>query len=330
MLIVPNYQALTEELQKIFDEAARNRIAKQVGMEVFGVTSTDLLDYKYQLLHGVDGVVLVAEGADYPTTSAKQGDSITFTQQTYGRTIVVTKKIRKFWRTTNGNVARQVKTTTETTFDRIDQSMADRLLNGYSTTYTDVFDEVVSNVCPDGLALFSAVHSNSANATTFSNIITEGAVTNPVLSRAAIVETIARGRKFQRPINEGKNILAPVELDTLLVGPDLFDEATRFVESAKLPSSADNDTNKSIAHIKVKLWNRLAATGQGVSGSLFWFMYDSNMVGETLMALFSQKPQFYAPEEQNRSKNWDYTIDTYYVLGNGWPAYIYASDGSKT
>ena len=327
-MITPDYSALTGELQQIFNDAAKNKVAKAVGMTIFGVKSTDLLDYKYQILHGVDGVVLVSEGQDYPTTSGKQGDSITFTQLQYGRTITVTKKIRKFWRTANGDVAKQVKTTTETTFDRIDQSMADRLLYGFSTSYTDVFDSSVSAVCPDGLALFSDAHTNNANTTTFSNIIVEGATTNPVLSRAAIVETIATGRKFKRPINEGKNIGSPVELDTLLVGPELYDAAVRFIESAKISGSANNDTNSSIGHIKIKMWSRLAATGQGTDRAAYWYMYDSSMVGETLIALFSQKPQFYAPEEQNRSKNWDYTIDAFYALGNGWPAYIYASNGT--
>ena len=326
-MITPNYAALTGELQKLFDDSARNKIAKQVGMEVYGVKDTDLLDYKYQILHGVDGVVAVAEGQDYPTTSGKEGDTITFTQKTFGRTISVTKKIRKFWRQSNGKVHNQVKTTTETTFDRIDQSMADQVLYGYDTSYTDVYDQTVSNVCPDGLALFSAVHSNAVNSETFSNIIVEDSTSNPTLSRKAIVQTVATGRKFKRPINEGKNILAPVELNTLLVGPDLYDAAVRIIETAKMPGSANNDTNSSISHIKVKLWSRLASTGQGTDRGDYWFMYDSEKVGETLMALFSQKPQMYAPEEQNRSKNWDYTIDTYYVLGNGWPAYIYASTG---
>lgn len=326
----PNYEDLTKEIQKIFDESARNKVAKQVGMTIFGVETTDLLDYKYEILHGVDGVVKVAEGEDYPVTSGKQGDTITFTQQTYGRTIVVTKKMRKFWRAANGKVEKQVKTTTNTTFDRIDQSMADRILFGWDTSYTDVFGETVSNVCPDGLALFSAAHTNAANSTTFSNIITEGVTSNPALSRAAIVETVARGRKFKSPINEGKNIGAPVELDVLLVGPDLFDEAIRLVESDKVAGSDNNDTNKSIAHIKVKMWSRLAATGQGDDRSDYWFMYSSDMVDETLMAFFSQKPQMYAPEEQNRNKNWDYTIDAYYTLGNGWPAYVYGSDGTDS
>ena len=329
-MITPDYTALTGELQKIFNDAAKNRVASNKGMKIFGVKNTELLDYKYQILHGVDGVVPVAEGQDYPTTSGKQGDSITFTQQTFGRTITVTKKIRKFWRTQNGNVASQVKTTTETTFDRIDQAMADRLLYGWDTSFTDVFGEVQSNVCPDGLALFSASHSNSANDTTFSNIITEGGTSNPDLSRAAMVETIARGRKFKRPINEGKNVVAPVEIDTLLVGPELVDLAERIVNSTKIQGSANNDTNGSIGRIKIVQWSRLAASGQGLDADAYWFMYDSSMVGETLMALFSQKPQFYAPEEQNRSKNWDYTIDTYFVLGNGWPAYLYGSKGTNS
>lgn len=326
---VPSYEALTKEIQKIFSTAAKNKIAKQFGMTLFGVKTTELLDYKYQILHGVDGVVPVAESQDYPKTSGKQGDSITFTQQTYGRTIVVSKKIRKFWRTQNGSVASQVKTTTETTFDRIDQSMADRLLNGWGATYTDVFDETQSNVCPDGNPLFYAAHSNAANSTTFSNIITEGATVNPTLSRPALVETIARGRKFKRPINEGKDVVAPVELNCLLVGPDLYDLAIRLVESAKIAGSDNNDTNGSIAHLKVKMWSRLASDGQGVDHSAKWFMYDEGMVGETLMALFSQKPQLDAPDEAYRSKDWEYTIDTYYVLGNGWPAYIYASKGTN-
>jgi hypothetical protein len=39
-----------------------------------------------------------------------------------------------------------VKSATDEAFDKIDQSMSDLLLNGWSTSYTDVYSQVVSAV----------------------------------------------------------------------------------------------------------------------------------------------------------------------------------------
>jgi len=102
---------------------------------------------------------------------------------------------------------------TDDAFDKIDQSYSDVLLNGWATSYTDVYGETVTSVGPDGLALFSASHTNGATATTYSNIIFDGTNTNPALSRAAIVNERAIGRR----VVDVNGIHRPINLDTLVV-----------------------------------------------------------------------------------------------------------------
>jgi len=324
MIQVSDFSALTDDLQSIFNETSKNAIAEMKGPEIFDVKDTSRRTHDHLVLHGMAGIEKVAEGSDLPAITSVQGDTITYTQKRYGGLVSITKDMRMF--DMHDSIESVVKSVAQDAFDKVDQSMADVLLHGYSTSYLDVYGATATATGTDGLALFSASHSNNLNSTTFSNIISDSAGTvNPALSRDAIVTARKTAMVYQDP----NSIVRPIRLDTLLVTPTNEDLAERIVLSNQMSGTGNNDTNPLRGKVTIKVWERLESTGQGASRSNYWFMYDSSKVKDSLKALFAERPSLDAPEQVYVNKNWDYSVDFYYALGLGFPAYIRASQGDN-
>lgn len=323
MITTKDFEALTDDLQSIFNEAAKNKVASMKGNEIFNVFDTDRLTFDHQIIHGISGIQKVAEGEDLPKISTKEGDSITWTQEYYGAIFSVTKKMRKF--DLYNQIKKLPKTLVEDAFDKIDQSFADVLLYGFSASnYVDVYSQSVSAVGPDGLALFSASHTNNINSNTFSNIITSDTV-NPLLSRDAIVAARVQAATHKDP----NGIKRPINLDTLVVAPSNEDLAERILYSELINNSGNNDKNTLKGKVKkLIVWERLEERSDGTDTSAYWFMFDSTKVDESLQALFAERPTLDAPDEVYSNKNWDYSCDFFYAIGRGYPAYIFGSNGT--
>jgi hypothetical protein len=192
------------------------------------------------------GIRKLTEGEDFPKALTNEGDNISWTQQNYGALVAITEKMRRF--DLYNQMETVVRSISEDAFDKIDQSLADRLLGGFATSYTDPYGETVSTLGPDGLALFHAAHTNNVTSKTFRNICLEGATPNPALTRKAIVDTRVSALTHKDP----NNIMRPINLDTLVVGPGLEDTAMRLIGSQYLPGSG----NKIIVFLSY-LWNTI-------------------------------------------------------------------------
>jgi len=327
MIRKTDFPTLTTDVQSIFNEATRSKIAGMEGLKIFDVKETEREVDKHLILHSIGGVEEVADGQDYPRATGAEGDNISYTQAQYGVNVPVTVKMRLF--DLYDEITSVVTTITEEAWDMVDQSLADVLLNGYSTTYTDVYGTTTSGAGPDAASLFASTHDfGGASADTFTNIISDGTNDNPTLSRAAIVNTINVGLKFQDANGKTK----PIHYDTLVFGPDLADLATRITTSDQISNSANWDPNMFVkSRVKnLVLWERLAQTGQGTSTTAFWFMYDSTKVKESLKIKFAKRPSLDAPEEIHSNKDWDYVLNYFYSRGLGFPAYIQGSNGTES
>lgn len=323
-ILTSDFASLTDDLQSIFNEVAKRKVSENVGFSIFNVFDTDRRTYDHLVLHGISGIKKVAEGQDLPKVTGEQGDNITWTQEYFGAEVEVTKAMRKF--DLYNQIEGIVKSISDDAFDKVDQSLADRLINGWSTSYVDVYGATVSALGPDGLELFSASHSNPVTSTTFSNIVSDGTNTNPALSRQAIVYMRAQGLKHKDP----NNLVRPISYDTLIISPELEDLANRICNSEYLPGSANNDRNPLKGKMKVIVWPRLALSSAGTDADAYWFIADSNGLKETLNCLFAERPSLDAPEQAYENKNWGYTIDFFYAIGVGYPAYIAGSKGDNT
>jgi hypothetical protein len=321
-----DYAELTDELQDVFNETSASAIADAIGLQVFDVGETNLLNYEHQILHGVKGIEEVADGANLPKVNSQQGDNITYVQRYFGAIVAITKKLRKFELT--NQMQSLVRSIVDDAWNKIDQSLADILLYGWSSSYTDVYTKIVSGLGADGVVLFNTGHSNDLGSKTFNNIIYDGTNYSPALSRAAMIRTIRDAMVYQDP----NGLIRPIRLDTVLVCPTLADAALRIVNSDQISGSANWDPNQWIkGRIKeVKVWERLEATGQGTSRSAYWFMYDSKKVKESLKCLFSERPSLDAPNEVDDNKDWDYTCDFFYATGVGFQPYVRGSEGDNT
>lgn len=323
-ILTTDFSSLTDDLQEIFNEVSRTKVSQSVGLKLFGVKDTNRKTYDHLLLHGVDGVEEVTEGQDLPLVNSDEGDTITYTQRYFGARFAVTKQMRKF--DLYDQIESLARSVTTRSWDKVEQSFADVLLYGWSTSYTDVFGGTTTSTGPDGLALFNASHTNgvSTSSQTFSNIISDGTSNNPALSRAALVNVRKQGLTYKDPAG----IIRPVNIDTLLVAPSNEDLAHRLIESEGIVGSANREVNPLRGKFRVVVWPHLETRSDSTDTSAYWFAYDSSMVGESLKALFAERPTLDPPEQVYKNKNWEYTIDFYYTVGLGWPAYVFGSQGT--
>lgn len=323
-ILTSDFTSLTDDLQEIFNEVARTKIAEMRGMNVFSVRDTDRRTYDHLVLHGLSGIKRVAQGADLPSVASVEGDSITYTQTRYGALVSITKDMRMF--DLHDQIEGVVRSITEEAFDLIDQSMADILLYGWSTSYTDVYGQSVSATGPDGLALFNSAHTNNLTTRTFTNLIQNSSGTaDPALAVNPVANAIRQAMVYTDP----GGLVRPIHLDTLVVAPRNWDLAERIVQSDLLQGTGNNDINPLKGRIrKIIVWERLETRSDATDTSQYWFMFDSQKVGESLKALFAERPSLDPPEQVYKNKNWDYSLDYYYALGRGFPAYIWGSRGT--
>ena len=143
-----DYAQLTDELQEVYNEASMESVSDAVGLEVFDIGETALLNYEHQILHGVAGIEEVAEGSDLPKINSEEGDNITYVQRYFGAIASITKKMRKF--DLFDQMQSLVRSLIDDSWSKIDQSLADVLLNGWSTSYVDIYGKTVSGLGPDG------------------------------------------------------------------------------------------------------------------------------------------------------------------------------------
>ena len=325
-LTTADYPTLTQKLNEWYNEAAVERVQEWIGQQLFDVGLTNWQVYNYLILNGLAKFDRVAEGAQLPVASSVEGDSVTATQKRFGGRVSITKDMRLFER--YDQMKELVQSSVDFAFDRVDQSQADLLLNGFTgTSYTDLYGFSQSNLSPDGVVFFSASHTNNQNSTTSRNLIRNSVgTTNPGLSRDAII-TARKDAKIHR---DPASMNRPVNLDTLIVGATNEDLAERIVYSTGVQGTPNTDLNPLKGKVnKVLVWSRLDTSGQGTDTSLYWFMADSRNVKKTLKSPFAQQPQMGEGTNIHDSLNWEYPIDAYYTLFVGQPYNVFGSTGAN-
>lgn len=229
----------------------------------------------------------------------------------------------------HGEITSIVQSATEDAFDKIDQSLADVLLFGWSTSFTDVYGDTVSSITPSSQSVFNTAHTNgvSTSSETYRNQIRlkSTSTENPTVSRQAIVDARVDARVYKDPEGHKK----PIRLDTIVNAPSKEDLVERIIFSQGVQGTPNVDSNPLNGKVKQITWERLEEDSAGTDKSNYWFMYDSRKVGQSLKALFAQKPNLAAPEQVYINKNWEYSIDYYYAIGRGLPAYVRGSKGTN-
>lgn len=326
MISTSDFTTLTQKLNDWFNEAGGLAVESWVGKDLFYVNETNWQVYNTLVLNGAAKFSRVAEGGQLPAGQVVEGDSASYTQRRYGGRFIVTKDMRMFDR--YDQIEEVVKDATEHAMDRIDQSQADLLLNGFSgTSYTDIYGDSQSNVCVDGVVFFSASHTNNQNSTTARNLIRNSAGTaNPALARAAIVKARADARVNRDPNSSNRTIL----LDTLIVSATNEDLAERTVYSSGVQGTPNVDLNPLKGKISnIIVWSRLDLRGDGTDTSAYWFLANKAKAPKTLKSPFAQRVKMYAPELISDSRSWEYDLDSYYTMGLGYPFFVWGATGAN-
>jgi len=326
VLKTSDYRNLTDHLKvidEVFNDAMADALNRSMYEDIVGVEMNQFRNDTIQLNHGLGGVEFIPENTDYPEATGQEGDFISFKKQKYGANVIYTFENRIY--DEYNAVVENVESIVDSGISKIDQSFADILNKGHSAAaYTDVYGQSITPVGPDGLALFTAAHTNGTTASTFSNLCTDGISNNPVLSRAAIVATRNLARNYKDP----QGVSRAVYLNKLLVSPDLEDQAIRIVGSDYINGSANNDINPLKGRIEVMAWEKLTTAGDGADTADKWYFFEDEKVKRTLKGYFSVMPQLAAPQEFDPNKNWNYLFHFLYSRGFSRAPYIYGSDAS--
>lgn len=329
------YDALYDAIHEgVFYDHVRQKVAASKGLQIFGVKLDKRKEVRTRNAHTPTGFGFVGRGQDYPLMSNATGDSLTVTQKHYAGRLVIAKEDRIFaMQGPSGemdltDIEGLVRGAVDQPMDDFDQALADSLLYGFSDSYTDAFGQTESSLTPDGVRLFSAAHTLPGSIT-FSNLITlaSSATVNAPLSSESLRDAIIAGRTFRG----AGNILRPVELDTLIVSPKLADKADQIVNSDKYPFDANNAKNfGSVRGLKIVVWDRLAATGQGTDTSDYYFLADSKKLKEYGIKVHTaQMLQLGKSKESTDSENWTYPLDLFYTIARNEPQFIFGSNGTS-
>lgn len=321
-----DYSTLTEKLNEWYNESAKEKVEEWIGKSLFDVGETDWQTYNYLILNGIAKFDRVAEGAQLPVSSSVEGDSVTATQKRFGGRVSITKDMRMFER--YDQMQELVRSSVDFAFNQVDQSQADMLTNGFtSTSFVDIYGDTQANTSPDGVVFFSASHSNNQNGGLATNLIVDSASTaNPALGRDAIVTTRTAGKKHKDPNSTNR----PINLNQLIVSATNEDLAERVVFSSGVQGTPNVDLNPLKSKVSnILVWSRLDVRGDSTNTSAYWFMADPKNIKSTLKSPFAQKPQMGGATQVHDSLNWEYPIDSYYVMFIGQPYNMFGATGAN-
>jgi len=296
MIRTSDYSTLTQKLNEWYNEASVERIQDWIGQQIFDVGETDWQVYNYLILNGTGRFDHVAEGAQLPVASSVEGDSTTATQRRFGGRVGITKDMRMFER--YDQMEEIVRSAVDLAWDKIDQSQADLLTNGFSgTSYTDIYGISQSNTSPDAVVFFSASHTNNNDGTTQRNLIRNAAGTaNVALDRDPIVKARADARIHQAPSDGTYTVNRPINLDLLIVSEANDDLARRIVFSQGVQGTPNVDNNPVTAKIKnILTWSRLDTRGDGTDTSAYWFI--DMLVNLKSFLINGETPEMDNPQE---------------------------------
>lgn len=317
---VADFAKLTDDLQSIFNEIKKIQQTQEV-RKVFGTENMDRRTHEHLVINPQASISEVGDGEEYPESDLTEWDSIIYTARKYGWIVKITEEMRE------DDLYNQIESVAKSQFGTlyryIYQDMADLLLNGFATSYTNPYGKVVSSVWPDGLALFSASHTAwGVPWYTYSNIITApvgtggASVTNPALSYEAVEFAINDMLTYVAP----DETVAPITAKKLVVSPKLKGLAERILYSTLAQGTANNDKN-TISSIELVVVPQL---GQ----SDYWFLLGENYE-ETLKLMFRVAPTMVAPDQVYNTWDWKYKVRTRYTLGIGYQAYVRGSKGTN-
>lgn len=226
----------------------------------------------------------VVENAAVVAAAPVTGFTKTYTQVHYGQLMPFTQ-FTWFFGIKKRNLEGITAEVRKACSDLREQRCADRLDQGYATSYTATDPSgsyAVTTTGGDGLALISASHTREDGGTNWNNRITDGTIVNPSFDYAGLKAAFRTAALVTGPTGKPQNI----NIDTVIVSRG-FAPHNRALEilgalsRGFIPGSADRDqaglpagygsaTNNNVANYKI------VAIPWIQSNTSFWFAMDSS------------------------------------------------------
>lgn len=215
-----------------------------------------------------------------------------------------------------------------TGFREIDLALANRLTFGWSTSYVNSRGFTQDLTCGDGLALFSAVHTLTGSASTYSNIVpnnpqfSKGAYT--AAKKIAVENTLDNlGEKMAIDYNK---IITTDDEDTCVAVKELVN-ATADITSS---NAGTYNVYKGINHIVEPRIATTAIGGVDTTKRKYWFVGSSDLqpiiYGE-MAAPFIKTPRDGNNGEDAMTANWNFVLWAYWGICVASPRGIIGSKG---
>lgn len=307
-------------IQKIFlkeSKLEKTNFYSQYFNVVTGIT--DLYE-KDSSLSGLGQAARITENAVIVSETPVQGYDQTYEQVEYGKMLPITKKMWKFG-IKKRNLERVVRSLIAACERKREQLCADRLDNGFSTSYT-VTDEngnyTMSITGGDGVALFSAAHTREDGGANNNNIVTDGTDTNMDFEYDAL-KALQRTASL---VKDPKGNDMDISPDTLIFKKGTagyfrareIRGAVRAAGKGSIPGSANNDA-AGIDDFKIMALPYIK------TNTAYWFAFDSSMKNDEYGLQFkeSQPIQLEGPHVVFKTGEIQYKTTTMFDLGHNDP-----------
>jgi len=295
---------------------------KQIVAIESGITDLDLKDSS---MAGINKAARKAENASAIKQVPIENFDQTYSQEEFQVMMPFTKKAWQFG-IKKRDMERVTKELRMACIRRQEELVADRLNNGWSTTYTDSDDsgaETITITGGDGAAMFSASHTREDGGTNWTNIITDtDSTSNPIFDYSPLKGARITASAILSPVGEKFR----VNYDTLVCKKDstVHSRAEEILASKGIPGSADNDGRANVMFKIIAL--------DYLDNDTYWYMTDTSMKNYDygLQVKISEEINMKGPDIVFESDEIRYKSGFQWALGGndyrGWAG----SDASET
>lgn len=247
-MLTDNYADL---LNASFKEIIRNEWSEGInGLDFYRVVNSDRNYEKFSAVTGTTLIPISSDEEDIPQDQPIQGYDWTVTPKTFRRKITITKQMRE------DNLFSDVISNQQ------DLAESAKLTIEYwaAKSFNAGFGTSGDFLCSDGMYLFdSGRYREDSGQASWSNLET-GALSGTSLATA---------RVNAMKVTDGRGLIRGVNLETLLVPPDLAQKAFELNASDLRPEDAQNAKNWNKNVLNVRVWNKLtSATAWFVLGTV--------------------------------------------------------------
>lgn len=293
---------------------------------------TGVTDYyeKDSSMTGLGEAARITENAIVTAESPVQGFDKTYTQVEFGKLLAVTKQMWKFGikkRKLEG-VVNQLRAACERKRERL---CADRLDNGYSTSYTandDSGNFTVTTTGGDGVELFSSSHTREDGGTNVNNIIYDGTTYNMDFD----YDAIKAAHRTAALIKDGKGNDMEIDINRFIFKKGYTNafrarEILRAIKAGgkgSLPGEITNDGAGVPEYEIIELpWI--------TSNTAYWFAQDTSMINDQygLQYKESQAIQLEGPNVVFKTGEMQYKATLMFDIGHNDSRGTFASKNTN-